>query len=124
MVSDVEKVTRIAGTISHCGVAVFLGEACTRPPDPESHVLNALTVADELLILVTPTPDTLKERGTPAFLDSNVVWLAIGVAIARGIQIRGLLLEGLTVETDVNDDPNIPVFIKKDLLFQPMEEYL
>ncbi len=123
-VSEVGEVIKIAGRISRGGATVFLGEACMRPPDPESHVLNALSFADEVFILVTRTPaDYLKERRTPAFLDRPLVWIAIGVALARGVPIRGLLLRGLTVR-ELRDDPTIPGFIQDRVFFQPMELYL
>ena len=120
---EVTEVFRIAGRISSSGATLFLGEACMRPPAPEKHVLNALGFADELLILVTPTPEEyLKKRRVPAFLDGPVVWLAIGVACYRDIQIRGLL-KGLA-EEEVKNDPDIPTFIKDRLIFQTVDSYL
>jgi TIR domain-containing protein len=106
----------IAGSITGCGAAVFPDAACTKS-DPVSHVLNALSFADEVLILITPTrEESLKTRSIPAFLDRPYVWLAIGVATARGIPIRGLL-KGMS-RREVVEDQAIPRFIKDGELFE------
>lgn len=112
---------RIAGSITRSGATVFLDEACIRH-DPESHVLNALGFADEVLILLTPTPpDYLKARRTPAFLDRRFVWLAVGVAFARGIPIRGLLKE--LTRREVFEDAAIPRCVRDIELFDTVELY-
>ena len=113
---------RIAGSITRSGATVFLDEACIRH-DPESHVLNALGSADEVLVLLTPTPpDYLKAHRTPAFLDRRFIWLAVGVAFARGIPIRGLLKE--LTRREVFEDAAIPRCVRDIELFDTVELYL
>ena len=113
--ADQAYVFPIAGSITRCGAAVFLDAACTRS-DPDSHVLNALSFADEVLILITPTRvESLATRSIPAFLDRRYVGFAIGVASARRIPVRGLL-KGIS-RKELIEDRAIPRMIKDgDLL--------
>jgi hypothetical protein len=118
--ADQGAIFDIAGVITACGAVVFPDAAWPRS-DPESHVLDALSFADEVLILITPTPaESFKTRSTPAFLDRSYVWLAIGVAYARGIPIRGLL-KGIS-RMDVLEDQAIRL-IKDGELFEDAESY-
>ena len=111
----------IARRITRCGATVFLDEACIQS-DPASHVLNAVSFADEVLILVTPTRhDPLNARSTPAFLDRRFLALAMGAAFARGIPIRGLL-RGMGMK-EVVGDPAIDVSIKKLHMFETVGLY-
>lgn len=120
--ADERGIFGIAEKISRCGVAVFLDAACIRP-DAELHVQNAVSFADEVLILITATRvDSLKTRSTPAFLEGRLVWVAIAVARALGIPIRGLL-EGIS-RKEVVEDPAIPRFIRGGQLFDTVELYV
>ncbi len=119
--ADELSVLDIAGGITRCGATVFLDQACIRG-DPASHVLDALSFADEVLILVTPTrAEQLNTRSVPAFLDRRFVWLAIGAAFARGIRIRGLL-KGMS-QKELVEDSAIPVFIRDFEMFETIDSY-
>jgi MinD-like ATPase involved in chromosome partitioning or flagellar assembly len=120
--ADTHAIFDIAEKISRRGAALFLDSALIRR-DPESHILDALSFADEVLLLITPTrTDYLKEVSPPAFLDRRFVWLAIGTAFSRGIPIRGLLV-GVS-RKEVFEDQAIPTFIKEGQLFDTLESYL
>ena len=120
--ADQSSVLDIPGRITRGGVDVFLDAACMRS-DPEAHILNALSFADDVTIPITPTrAKSFNTRSTPAFLDRPYVWLAIGVASARGIPIRGLLK--WINRKEVVGDPAIPRFIKDGELFDTVESYL
>lgn len=124
--ADEQQIFEIAGKITRCGLTVFLDEACYRAPR-ESHILNALSFADELLVFIgatrklLPSEDSQKKGSIPAFLDRWFIWLAIGAAFARGIPVRGLL-KGIT-RREVDQDPAIPAFIKGVTLFDTIESY-
>lgn len=120
--ADEHAIFRIAEEISRCGAAVFLDAACIRP-DAELHVLNALSFADEVLILITATRvDSLNTRSTPAFLEGRLVGVAIAVARALGVPIRGLL-EGIS-RKEVVEDSTIPRFITDGPLFDTVDLYV
>jgi len=120
--ADEHAIFGLAEKISRRGAAVFLDAAFLRS-DKESHFLNALSFADEVLILITPTRnDYLETRSTPAFLEGRSAWLAFGVASAQGIPIRGLL-EGVS-RREVVEDRAIPRFIRDGQLFDTVEAYL
>jgi hypothetical protein len=117
--ADQHEIFRVAKKISRCGMSVFLDAACTRR-DPELHIQNAISFADEVLILVTTTRvDSLKTRLAPAFLEGRLVWIAIATARARGIPVCGLL-NGLT-KKDVFEDQAIPRYIQEGKLLEMTE---
>lgn len=119
---DEQHIFEVADKITRNGWTVFLDEACYRSPR-ESHILDAINFADELLILITNTRrDSLKKDSIPAFLDRRFIWLAVAVAFARGIPIGGLL-KGIK-EREVDEDPDIPAFIKGITRFEKLEQYL
>jgi MinD-like ATPase involved in chromosome partitioning or flagellar assembly len=119
---DQHEIFSLAEKISRSGAAVFLDEAVVRA-DRELHVQNALSFADEVLLLITPTrTDYFTTRSTPAFLDRSSAWLAFGAAFAQGIPIRGLL-QGVT-RKEVVEDGAIPRFIRDGQLFDTVESYL
>src|SRR5271166_6447693 len=115
---DQNLILDIAGSITRCGAAVFLG--AKDRSDRELRVLSALSFADEVLILITPT-ESFKTPSTRAFLESPSAWLAIGMAYARGIPIRGLL-KGTSPEK-VRVDQSIPRFIRTGQLYDNVKRY-
>jgi hypothetical protein len=123
---DQSLVFDIAGNITRIGATVFLDEACIQA-DREPHILNALAVADEVLLLMTPTrvsprPIPGSPPPIPGFLDRRYVWIALGVANARGIPLRGLLRD-LTAKAVV-EDTTIPKCIRDIERFDTLDSYL
>lgn len=92
---------QIAREVASCGATPFLDEADVEVgEDFEERILDFLSRADELVVLLTPWA-----------LDRPYVWAEIGAAFGRRIPIIGIL-HGIT-PTELQERPGIPVFVKK-----------
>jgi TIR domain len=110
----------IAERISRNGISVFLSQASDRD-DWDRHVHNALSFADEVLVVISPfRTDLLNPDALPGFPNGHLVWLAIGSAWTRGIPIKGLL-KGIN-RAEVVDQSAIPRSIRRGPLFNSVEE--
>jgi hypothetical protein len=92
---------QIAREITECGAVPFLDEADIEVGSEfEDSILESLSKADELLVLLTPWA-----------LDRPYVWAEIGAAWGRKIPIVAILY-GLSAQ-ELQSRPGVPVLIKK-----------
>lgn len=92
---------KIAREIERAGAVAFLDEAEIEAGDDfEQRILEFLQQAHELLVLLTPWA-----------LNRPYVWAELGAAWGRQIPIIGVL-HGLQAN-ELQERPNIPIFLKK-----------